>query len=275
MIKIVIIDSQKDFRDSIANLLAVQHDFVVLGVGKDAYDALKLVEALKPDVVLLELDLPMINAIKLCPSIKLRSSGTAIIILTKENNNDETILQMISSGASACLLRSSVLDEISIAVRSVHKNDYHMSREIMSRVIYLFSELIRGRGTYGATAHFEPIKHIDPILINRIEMKIVACVGQGLSNKEIAGKLKLKEGTVRNYVSLILQKTGLEHRTQIAIYAFNNGFVAQEDCVKRETKPAKRKRTMTVQFRRNSSQIELVKETSSESKCEGNQELAY
>jgi DNA-binding NarL/FixJ family response regulator len=264
MIRVVIVDSENDFRDSVKNLLSAQKDFDVVGVGGDGYDALKLVDELKPDVALLELELPMLNAMKIYPSLKLRSPNTAIIILTK-TSDDATILRGISTGLSGYLLRSSVLDEISLAVRRVHSDGFHMSREIALRAFQLFSESIQENSHSNAKISIVPEKTLEPLLINKVEMQIAAYIGEGLSNKQIAEQMNLKDGTVRNYISLILQKTGLEHRTQIAIYAFNNGFADKDDIIKRRVKPAKRKQPRNTQYRRDPVQLEFPLEIASES----------
>ncbi|MDR3302452.1 MAG: response regulator transcription factor [Spirochaetaceae bacterium] len=256
MIRVVIVDSQDDFRDNIKNILSSQKDFDVIGVGSDGYDALNLVAELKPDVVLLDIELPMLNGMKICPSLKIRSPNTAIIIVTTASD-DATILRWISNGLSGFLLRISVFDEISMAVRRVHKNGFYMSCEIILRVIRLFTEFVQENSPSRAKFFLEPEKTIEPLVINKVEMRIAAYIGQGLSNKQIAEQLNLKDGTVRNYISLILQKTGLEHRTQIAIYAFNNGFANQDDINKQRVEPHKRKQKLNIQYRRDPIQLEF------------------
>jgi DNA-binding NarL/FixJ family response regulator len=259
MISIVIVDSQTGFRDSITNLLSAQKDFDVIASGKDGFDALKLVEELKPDVAILELELPMLDAIKVSPSIRLRSPRTAVIVLTNAYN-DETILQMISNGLAGYLLRSSVLDEISAAVRRVYGGvGYHMSPEASFRAIQLFSDFLN-RTPCEVAAASAPAETIGPFFLNKIEMQIAAFIGDGMSNKQISQRLDLKEGTVRNYISTILQKTGLDHRTQIAIYAFKNGFAEQEEVKRqrgRRAASAPRNRSITNNFRLNPLQLEL------------------
>jgi DNA-binding NarL/FixJ family response regulator len=259
MISIVVVDSQVGFRDSITNLLSMQKDFRVLASGKDGFDALKLIEELKPDVAILELELPLLDAMKISPSIRLRSPGTSIILLTN-THDDETILQMISNGLSGYLLRSSVLDEISSAVRRVYGGaGYHMSPEAGFRAIRLFSDFLN-KGMARIPPDAASGETSDPLFLNRIEMRIAASIGEGLSNRQIAERLALKEGTVRNYISVILQKTGLSHRTQIAIYAFKNGFAEKERLRKRRSPPGgagRRNCPVAAKYRHNPVQGEL------------------
>ncbi|MDR3325144.1 MAG: response regulator transcription factor [Spirochaetaceae bacterium] len=248
MISIVIADSQTGFRDSIRNLLSTQKDFEVIGLGSDGYEALELIKKCKPNVALLELELPILNAANICSSLKVYSPDTAVIVLV-ETSNDDDILQVIGSGISGYLIRSSVLDEISMAVRCVHKDGYHMSRESALRTKWLFTEFMQGKLSLGRTPIIRQEKATASLLINKAEMKIAVNVGEGWSNKQIAERMHLKESTVRNYVSMILQKTGLENRTQIAIYAINNGFAARDALSERGVKACKRRRAPSAQSR--------------------------
>jgi DNA-binding NarL/FixJ family response regulator len=241
MVRIIVVDSQTDFRDSIVKFLSAQEDFAVVGVGNDGFDALKLTESLKPDVAILEFEMPMINATKISPSLKMRSPDTSIVILTS-TADDDTVLRIISTGLSGYILRSSVLDEISMAVHRVNEGSYYMSDEIASHMIRLFSEFIQEKPVLRTNLSVIRNDTLEPILVNKIELKIAQAIGRGCTNRQISEELELKEGTVRNYISVILQKTGLKHRTQIAIYAVNNGFADKNDAVKRDTPmPNKRK----------------------------------
>jgi DNA-binding NarL/FixJ family response regulator len=243
MIRIVVVDSQNEFRKSVVNLLSSQNDFDVVGVGRDGFDALKLIETLKPDLAILELELPMLSALKVCPSAKIRSPETDVIILAS-SVSDETILGVVKNELAGYMLRSSVKDEICVAVHSIAEGGYHMSRDIISRMIKLFGEFVQNEPSVVPKLSIDGEKELDPILINKIELKIARCIGLGRSNRQIAEDLDLKEGTVRNYISVILQKTGLQHRTQIAIYAFNNGFADGSDVFKRDALLPKKKRKL-------------------------------
>lgn len=233
MIRIVIVDSQNDFRTGMTNLLSTQKDFDVVAVGKDGFDALKLIEEFMPDVAILELELPLLDAMKVCPSIKLRSPKTAIIVLTN-TFNDETILQMISNGLAGYLLRSSVLDEIGLAVRRVTGDGYHMSRAAACRAIELFGDFLnKNNSRLPPDIEPEAGETSGTFFLNRIEMRIARFIGEGLTNRQIAESMDLKEGTIRNYISIMLQKTGLKHRTQIAIYTFKNSFAERDVKIRR------------------------------------------
>jgi DNA-binding NarL/FixJ family response regulator len=122
------------------------------------------------------------------------------------------------------MLRNSVLDEISGAVhRVVHKSGYHMSPEAAFRALQLFSDFLNNTASLDMPEDSR-CEAINPFYLTKMETQIAVFVAEGFSNRQIAEMTNLKESTVRNYISIILQKSGLKHRTQIAIYAFKNGL---------------------------------------------------
>jgi DNA-binding NarL/FixJ family response regulator len=221
--KIVLIDSQTPFRETIKNLLLTQIDFEVVGVGKDGYDAIKLTDQHKPDVVILDVDMPALDGLKIAASIHLRCPSASIIIIAAEMD-DTMILNAVCYGVTGFLLRRSIFDEINKAIRNVNVGNSYMTHEIELRAFNMFSQIVRKKREEQFKHLISDELRVSPLHITRSEAQIAAFVGQGLSNKQIAENLQLKEGTVRNYISLILQKTKLKHRTQIALYALNNGF---------------------------------------------------
>lgn len=234
MIRIVIIEHEDWMRQGLVGVLSVRSDVEVVASGEDGYDALKLCEKFKPDIVIVNMNLPLLNGIKVAPSLKVRSPHTAVVLITK-TVTDEMIVDFVNSGASGILLQNTLYEEISIALRQViQRNTYYVSGAIASRMVPLFSKHLNSV----LEPPIEPreqsaAESVLPLLINRIELQIAGCLGDGLTNREIAYQLKLKEGTIRNYISSILQKMGLKHRTQIAIYAYNNGFTANSGKNKR------------------------------------------
>ncbi|MDR0408839.1 MAG: response regulator transcription factor [Spirochaetaceae bacterium] len=237
--KIVLIDSQTPFREAIKNLLLTQIDFELVGVGKDGYDAIKLTDQHKPDVIVLDKDLPLLDGLKIAASTRVRCPSSSVIMIAAEMD-DETIVNAFCYGVTGFLLRSSVFDEINKAIRNVSVGNYYMSHEVELRAFNVFSRIVRKKSDEQLDIPVNNELQVSPLHITRTETQIAAFVGQGLSNKQIAENLKLKEGTVRNYISLILQKTKLQHRTQIALYALNNGFYCKFEAGGKKTcKPDK------------------------------------
>ncbi|WP_304242080.1 response regulator transcription factor [Gracilinema caldarium] len=220
MIKIGIVDDQDMVRDSLKILLSTQEDFEVVGIGSDGYEALKLVDTMHPDVLLLDIRMPIMDGVEATSILKVRSPQTSIIILTTFDD-DEYVLNAIRNGASGYLLKSAAMDELAKAIRTVYEGGSLMTPEIATKAFRMFSEIVKNNDKRRTAnkASFE-----FPINLNKTELEIISQIGKGLSNKEIAKVLDLKEGTVRNYISDILQKTGLRDRTQVAIFAVRHNL---------------------------------------------------
>jgi DNA-binding NarL/FixJ family response regulator len=221
MIKIGIVDDQDMVRDSLKILLSAQEDFKVVGIGKDGYEALKLVENYHPDVLLLDIRMPIMDGVEATAMLKARSPGTSIIILTTFDD-DEYVLNAIRNGASGYLLKSAAMDELAKAIRTVHSGGSLMTPEIATKAFRIFSEIAKDYKRIEKDSSNETVL---PSNLNKTELEIICYIGKGLANKEIASVMKLSEGTVRNYISSILLKTGLRDRTQIAIFAVRHKMV--------------------------------------------------
>lgn len=217
--RIVLVEHQASFRDSLRTLLSTQLDFNVVGVGKDAYDAIELAEQCKPDVVLLDGGMPLLKKLKAIASLRSRAPSSAIILFDTEMD-DETIKTALLYGVTGLLLRCSVFEEMNSAIRNVVAGTSYMSPDIIRKTFAILSELVRK--TEGAD--FNRAAGGRRLEIKGAELVMAGLVGAGLSNRQIAEELGLKIGTVRNRISLILKKTGLRDRTRLALYAAKEGL---------------------------------------------------
>jgi DNA-binding NarL/FixJ family response regulator len=221
VIKIVIIDAYEHYRLYLNPLLSRVADFKIVGIGKDGYDAIQLTNSRKPDIILLDINLPLIGGTKVIPLLKLHSPATRVIIYTTVDD-DEYVKSAIINGVSAYLLKDDQYNLIE-GIRTVYTGNNFMAPHITTKAFRILSALAKDQRR--GSCRLNEKNEISPSRISRMEFRITAYVGQGFSNKEIAKTLRLKEGTVRNYISSILQKTGLRNRTQVAIYALSNGIV--------------------------------------------------
>ncbi|MDR2629359.1 MAG: response regulator transcription factor [Spirochaetaceae bacterium] len=228
MIKIVIIDGQKMSRDEMKLFLSSQNDFEIIGVGEDGYDAIKLTVELLPDIVLMDVHLPLIDGARVASIIKCRSPATSVIIIT-DFARDDDFQRAICSGVAGYLVRDSDIDYVAVVIRAVYNGGCFLSPMITARIFRFISTSASHKTTSISEQGGMLFSHI-----SEIEMVIVSYIGQGFSNKEIAEKLSLKQGTVRNYISSILQKTRLRNRTQIAIQAIAQGFTINNDPISKE-----------------------------------------
>jgi DNA-binding NarL/FixJ family response regulator len=221
MINTIVIDPGQKDRERIRNLLSLHKDFNVQGLGKDGYDAVRLAASFKPDIALLDVNLDIINGLDVLPLLKRRSPSTLAVILASDPD-DSQISKALGNQVAGFLLKDSDLDKLPFILRDIRFGECCMNHRVSARIAHIFSEMLgKGRQANFLSGQAQPI----PPEISKTELRIMGCIGQGCSNKEIAEYLSLKVGTVRNYVSSAMRKTGLKCRTQIAIYAFKNGLV--------------------------------------------------
>jgi DNA-binding NarL/FixJ family response regulator len=223
MIKIVIVDGQDVYLNDLRLILSTYNDFKIIGIGKDGYEAIKLSVDLQPDIILMDIHLPLIDGIKVASILKYRSPVTSVIIMTNFSNK-EYVQQAIFSGVAGYLLKETDRDYLAMVIRAVYSGDCFLSPKIITEIFRHMSAV-----NYKSPLSILKKNKVQLINVSDIEILIVSYIGQGLSNKDIAEKLKLKEGTVRNHISSILQKTKLRDRTQIAIHAITQGFTTHEE----------------------------------------------
>ena len=218
MIKVAIVEAQELTRENIRRILSVHKDIKIVELGKDGYDAIKIADSRKPDVMVLAVGIPIVDSVEVTLTLKRRAPQTNIIILSA-CDDDEYIIRSIRNGVSGYILRDPDMKDLPAAIRIVHSGGGVLSPSITKKTFSIVISLLKEKSP--------PIDTKDnlPSDISRTELQIIVYVGSGCSNKEIADKLTLNEGTIRNYISTILAKTGLRDRTQIAIYAIKQGLV--------------------------------------------------
>ncbi|MDR1308100.1 MAG: response regulator transcription factor [Treponema sp.] len=240
-IRIVIIDPNEKYRDFLGRRLSSQDDFQVTGFGCDGYEAVKVVETCKPDVVLIDIDLPLCDGVRAGSLIKKRFPLTSVII--HSGIEERRIFSVALSGISGFITKKTEPELLYQAIRTVYHGGHLWTPDIASRlekvaaqmadnVLKSRGELRTTRTTFGKLpvktgrddAGLETSSHTLPGTISSSEIRIISFVGQGFTNKQIAARLNLSEGTIRNYLSTVLQKTGLRDRTQVAIYAVKSGL---------------------------------------------------
>ena len=189
----------------------------MVGVVADGQEVLEKIPQLHPDVILMDIRMPVMDGVLCTKEIKERFPHIKIIILTTFDD-DEYVFNALKYGASGYLLKGISTKELTGAIRKVHMGSAMINGDIASKVVKLFSRMARSNITIqvdeGQTAD-----------LKQAEWQMIALVGRGMSNKEIAGKLSLSEGTVRNSLSSILKKLDLRDRTQLAIWAVQTGTV--------------------------------------------------
>lgn len=217
MIKILIADDQELIRQSLSIILGNEKDFEVTDTVTNGVEVVRSVRKNRPDVILMDIRMPEMDGVVCTQIIKENYPDIKIIILTTFDD-DEYVFNALKNGASGYLLKGVSMKELSEAVRKVHEGTAMINGDIASKVVKLFSRMAQTN----ITIRVDESSVAD---LKEMEWRIIALVGSGLSNREIAAKINLSEGTVRNSLSVILSKLNLRDRTQLAIWAVQTGAV--------------------------------------------------
>ncbi len=211
MIKIVIADDQELIRESLKIVLGTHEDLKVVDVVSDGFEVLKILEREKVDIILMDIRMPGMDGVYCTKVVKEKYPHTKVIILTTFDD-DDFVFRALKYGASGYLLKGVGMDELYKSILTVYKGGAMINPDIATKVFGMFSKM--SQDNMSIQVEESSIKYI-----SKPEWKVIQLVSFGLSNKEIAQKLFLSEGTVRNYLSSILSKLCLRDRTQLAIWA--------------------------------------------------------
>ena len=217
MIKVLIVDDQELFRESLKVVLGVSENIRVTDAVSGVSQALASAEQERPDVVLMDIRMPGMDGVEGTRLFKKRWPEVKVIVLTTFDD-DEYIFGALKNGASGYLLKGSSISKLSESIRIAYADGAIITPTVATKVLHQFSHMAQGSSHLRVDK--EAVKDI-----SRSEWQIIQTVGSGMSNKEIAQELCLSEGTVRNSISNILFKLGLRDRTQLAIWAVQTGAV--------------------------------------------------
>jgi DNA-binding NarL/FixJ family response regulator len=203
-IKILIADDNSFIREGMKIILTTYGDFEVLATVNDGKEAVDYCQSHEVDIALLDVRMPNMNGVE-ATKILTETTKTKPVILTTFDD-DEYIMDAVKNGAKGYLLKNTSPELIRDAVKSVYFGNTVMQDVVLDKI----KSNITGNGKRET--------HVDASLFTEREMDIMALIAKGYANKEISKQLFISEGTVANYITSILSKTRLDHRTQIAIY---------------------------------------------------------
>lgn len=206
MITVLIIDDDILVANALRTILEADESIRVTGIGSDGADALSMYQKQKPDVLLMDIRMKHVNGLTASEQI-LSSDPDARILLLTTFSDDEYIIRALKSGVKGYLLKQDY-NSIIPAIRAVLTGQTVFGDQIVSRIPGLLEE--------------KQIFDYESCEISKREYEIITLVAEGLSNREIAGRLHLSEGTVRNYLSDILDKLRLRDRTQLAVFYYRH-----------------------------------------------------
>lgn len=212
---IVIVDDDQLVSLSLKTILEANGDIYVSAVGRDGKEAVRLYEKHQPDVLLMDIRMEGMTGLEAARSILLAHPDARVLLLTTFSD-DEYIVKAIQYGAKGYILKQE-FESIAPALFSVYNGQTVFGNEIVEKLPGLLN-----RGNQDKEAE-EFQKTCERMRLSEKEIEIIRLVADGLNNKEISERLFLGEGTVRNYISLILEKLGLRDRTQLACFYYRGG----------------------------------------------------
>jgi DNA-binding NarL/FixJ family response regulator len=212
MIKILICDDQEIVCEGLQRILEAEPDFAVVGIAHDGQQALEVAKTKAPDLVLMDLKMPVMNGIQATRMFHELYPDIQILVLTTYAD-DEWLFDAIRSGAAGYLLKDRPRTELVAAIKGTMAGNSYIDPAVARKVLSNVAQ--------------SPLPHAQPpkIALTPREAEILELLALGLSNIEIAQRLFLSEGTVRNYLSALFVKLGVSDRTQAVVAALRDGLV--------------------------------------------------
>ena len=215
MIRVLVCDDQAVVTDGLELILNADPEIQVVGTAHDGAEALLVIPLTKPDLVLMDLKMPGMNGIQATREISQKYPDLKVLVLTTFGD-DEWVFDAVRSGAAGYLLKGTPRQELIKAVKGTVSGQTHVDPAVAGKLLSHIAQNPARQET-GVAAE-----------LSERELEILQLLAAGLTNAEIADRLYLTRGTVRNYVSAILAKLGVEDRTQAALIAVKHGLVSEK-----------------------------------------------
>ena len=219
-ITLLIIDDHPLFRQGVSDSVSLESDMKVLGQASSGDQALDLIRSLKPAVVLLDVNLPVMNGQQITHQVTQDKLPARVVLMTGYDDIEQA-LHAAMAGAAAYCSKDVEPKALIRMIRNVADGKYVFGAKVMNRReldVWIQEQIEGARRSYS-----EPGSPFHPL--SDREMEVLECVVRGMSNKEIAGLLGISHQTVKNHVTSILRKFGVEDRTQAVVYALKRGWV--------------------------------------------------
>ena len=216
-ISILIVDDQTLMREGLSTILELESDFLIAGTAANGQEAVKFCLKNPPDVVLMDIRMPQMDGVEATRRITAAHPSVKIIILTTFME-DDLIVKGLKAGAKTYILKDLPSEKLAESIRAIYRGDIFMQPEIAARLVdRAAGQFPTDKGHENDNALVEPL--------TRREMDILALMAEGLSNSAIASRLHLSEGTVKNHISSIYGKLGINDRTQAVLFALKHRLI--------------------------------------------------
>lgn len=216
MVRVLICDDQTVVREGLAAILGTDDEIQVVGLARDGREAIALAAELQPDVVLMDLKMPVMNGVQAIQRLRSQHPSVHVLVLTTYAD-DEWVLDAVRAGARGYLLKDTRRDDLVDAVKGTASGKSYLDPSIAGKLMREVAS--QPAATTADEGQVEGL--------TERELEVLRLMVLGHSNPEIAERLHLAPGTVRNYVSTILQKLNVEDRTQAAVVALQRGLVGR------------------------------------------------
>ena len=209
MLRIVVVDDHKLFRDGLREVLELEPDLKVVAEAGDGEEALIVIREHLPDIVLFDINMPKVNGIQLVRELNNLKIRTALVAVSAYDDED-SLATLSAEGVLSFVLKSSGRAELIAAIHSASRGQSYVDPRVAGKLMTSFSRRKNENDLLGE--------------LTPREKEILYWLAQGLSNNEVATRMVLSEKTVKNHVSHMLKKLDLRDRTQAAIMAWKVGF---------------------------------------------------
>lgn len=228
-ISLLVVDDHPLFRQGVVDSMSLEPDMMVLAQAASGEEGLEMIRALNPQIALLDINLPGMNGQQITHLIVQDKLPTRVLLLTGYDDTEQAVHAALA-GAAGYLAKDIEPPNLVKAIRNVAEGKYVFGSHVFSRrelEDWLISQTEGARRSYS-----EPGNPFHPL--SDREMEVLTCVVRGMSNKEIANLLEISHQTVKNHVTSILRKFGVDDRTQAVIYALKRGWVTLKDSTRQE-----------------------------------------
>jgi DNA-binding NarL/FixJ family response regulator len=214
-IKVAVVDDHPLYRQGVVRLLEPEEDLTLVAEAANGMEAVLLIERYQPDVLLLDLKMPVMDGLQTLNEISKRRLNARVIVMIANDERDKAV-RAVRLGARGIFFKDADPTLLAKSIRKVYAGEVWIDNPILSQA--LESLLTR------PTASPAPPETHDSKLSNR-EMEVVRCVAMGLRNKEVADKLGVTEATVKNHLTSVYAKLGVNDRLELILYAIHNKLV--------------------------------------------------
>jgi DNA-binding NarL/FixJ family response regulator len=213
-IHVLVVDDQPLVRRGLALMLSIEADMEVVGEAGDGLEAIEQAKRLRPDIVLMDLHMPRKGGVGATREITAILPQTRVLVLTTLEA-DQSVFDAVRAGAMAYLLKDATEAEVLETVRAVHRGESRLTPQIARKVLDEFRRIADA----GPLPACKDQPDEEAATLSEKERKVLQLIAEGKSNKQIATNLFLAEGTVKNYVSRIMEKLHAGSRTELAVIA--------------------------------------------------------